>query len=153
MRHLTPVYYIGDMYDSEDSEEHDPLERARAAYVEDNNFDIPEGMDLMIHHRYRPEDCEARGDDTVNMVPVCQTVACVMRIGPDKFNDTSGMETAVVDGPDMEDFCQWPESSSEEDCFVSDVGSSVDSSLYRSEQEELISTDVESVVDFDVMIR
>ena len=29
-----PVYYGGDMYDSEDSED-DPLERARAAYVED----------------------------------------------------------------------------------------------------------------------
>ena len=144
-----PVYYGGDMYDSQVSEEDDPLERARAAYVEDYNFDIPEGLDLMIHHRCRPEDCEARGDDTVDMVPVCQTVSCVMRIGPDEFSDTSGMETAVVDGPDMEDFCQWPESSDEEDCFVSDVGSSVDSSLYRSEQEELIFTDLESVVDFD----
>ena len=144
-----PVYYGGDMYDSEDSEEDDPLELAHAAYVEDYNCDIPEGMDMMIHHRCRPEDCEARGADTVDMVPVCQTVSCVMRIGPDEFSDTSGTETAVVDGPDMEDFCQWPELSDEEDCFLSDVGSSVDSSLYMSEQEELIYTDVESVVDFD----
>ena len=30
-----PVYYGGDMYDSEDSEEYHPLEMARSAYVED----------------------------------------------------------------------------------------------------------------------
>ena len=39
-----PVYYGGDMYDSEDSEEDDPLELACAAYVEDYNFDVLEGM-------------------------------------------------------------------------------------------------------------
>ena len=47
-----PVYYGGDMHDSEDSEdaEDDPLERARAAYVEDYNFDVPEGMELMAYN-------------------------------------------------------------------------------------------------------
>ena len=44
-----PVYYGGDMYDSEDSED-DPLERARVAYVEDYNFDVPEGMELMAYN-------------------------------------------------------------------------------------------------------
>ena len=44
----------GDMYDSEDLEEYDPLEMARAAYVEDYNFDVPEGMDLMTYTRRRP---------------------------------------------------------------------------------------------------
>ena len=78
-----PVYYGGDMYDSEDSEEDDPLELARAAYVEDYNFDIPEGMDFMVRHRGRSlDDCENRMDDTVDMVPMCQTVSCVTRIGP-----------------------------------------------------------------------
>ena len=67
-----PVYYGGDMYESEDSEENDPL----------------------------------------------------------------------VNGHDMEDFCQWSELSD-------DVGSSVDSSLYMSEEEDLGYVDVESVVDFD----
>ena len=43
-----PVYYGGDMYDSEDSED-DPLERARVAYVEDYNFDVPEEMELMAY--------------------------------------------------------------------------------------------------------
>ena len=33
-----PVYYGSDMYDSEDSEGDDPLELARAAYVEESNF-------------------------------------------------------------------------------------------------------------------
>ena len=42
-----PVYYGRDMYDSEDPEEYDPLEMAHAAYVEDYNFDVPEGMELM----------------------------------------------------------------------------------------------------------
>ena len=42
-----PVYYGGDMYDSEDSEEYDTLEMARSAYVEDYNFDVLEGMELM----------------------------------------------------------------------------------------------------------
>ena len=41
-----PVCYGGDMYDSEDSEEYDPLEMARASYVEDYNSDVPEGMEV-----------------------------------------------------------------------------------------------------------
>ena len=45
-----PVYYGGNMYDLEDSED-DPLERARTAYVEDYNFDVPEGMELMAYNR------------------------------------------------------------------------------------------------------
>ena len=83
-----PVYYGGDMYDSEDSEEDDPLELARAAFVEDYYFDVPEGMDSMVHKRCRPDDGEARSVDTVDMVPMCQTVSCVTRIGPDESSDT-----------------------------------------------------------------
>ena len=149
-----PVYYGSDMYDSEDSEGDDPLELARAAYVEESNFDLPEGMDLMVHHRSRSlDDSETRRDDTVDMVPVCQRVVCVTRIGPDEFSDTSGTETAVVNGQDMDNFYQWAGSSDDEDFCVSDVGSSVDISLNMSEQEEWINTEVESVVDLIVMIR
>ena len=75
--------------------------------------------------------------DTVDMVPMCQTVSCVTRIGPDESSDTSGTDTAVIDGSDIEDFCQWPELSDEEDCFGSNVGSNVDSSLCISEQDDL----------------
>ena len=42
-----PVYYGGDLYDLEDSELDDPYALASAAYVEDYNFDVPDGMDLM----------------------------------------------------------------------------------------------------------
>ena len=42
-----PVYYGGDLYDSEDSEWDDPYALASAAHVEDYNFDVPDGMDLM----------------------------------------------------------------------------------------------------------
>ena len=87
--------------------------------------------------------------DTVDMVPMCQTVSCVTRIEPDESSDTSGTDTAVINGSDIEDFCQWPELSEEEDCFGSDVGSSVDSSLCISEQDDLSYADVASVVDFD----
>ena len=145
-----PVYYGGDMYDSEDSEWDDPLELARAAYVEDYNFDVPEGMDLMVHHRSRSsDDSGTRRDDTVDMVPVCHMVSCVTRIGPDTFSDSSGTGTAVVNGQDMDDFYQWAGSSDDEDFIVSDVGSSVDICLNMPEEEELINTEVESVVDFD----
>ena len=39
--------------------------------------------------------------------------------------------------------------SDEEDCFGSDVGSSVDSNLCISEQDDLSYADIASVVDFD----
>ena len=75
--------------------------------------------------------------------------SCVTRIGPDESSDTSVADTAVINGSDIEDFCQWPELSDEEDCFGYDVGSSVDSSLCISEQDDLSYADVASVVDFD----
>ena len=140
-----PVYYGGDMYDSEDSED-DPLERARVAYVEDYNFDVPEGLELMAFNQRRPDGGEARSVDTVDMVPMCRTVSCVTRIARDESSDTSGTDTAVINGSDIEDFCQGPELSDEEDCLGSDVGSSVDSNLCISEQDDL---SYASVVDLD----
>ena len=50
-----PVYYGGDMYDSKDSD-WDPYALASTAYVEDYNFDVPEGMDLMVHRHIRDPD-------------------------------------------------------------------------------------------------
>ena len=55
-----PVYYGGEMYDSEDSDEYDPLEMARAACVADCDFDVPEGMESMTYTRRRPDGGEAR---------------------------------------------------------------------------------------------
>ena len=48
-----PVYYGGDLCDSKELEEYDTFDLARAAYTEDDNFDAPEGMDLMTEHRKR----------------------------------------------------------------------------------------------------
>ena len=137
-----PVYYGGDMYDSEDAED-DPLERARAAYVEDYNFDVPEGMELMACNRRRPDGGGARNVDTVNMVPMCQTVPCVTRTAPDESSDTSGTDTAELIGSDIEVSGQWPDLSHEKDCFGSEVGSSVDGGLSFSDFDS-----VDSNVDF-----
>ena len=103
-----PVYYGGDMYDSEDSED-DPLERVCAAplehsYVEDYNFDVPEGMELMAYNQRHPDGGEARSVYTVDMVPMCRTVSCVTRIARDESSDTSGTDTAVINGSHIEDF-------------------------------------------------
>ena len=131
---VCPVYYGGDMYDSEDAED-DPLE--------DYNFDVPEGMELMVYNRRRPDGGEARNVDTVDMVPMCRTVAGVTCTAPDESSDTLGMDTAELIGSDIEVSGQWPDLSDEKDCFGSDVGSSVDGSLSFSDFDS-----VDSNVDF-----
>ena len=99
------MYYGGDICNSEDSEWDDPLELASVVYVEDYNFDVPEGMDLMIHRRSRSSDgFGTQRDDQVDMIPVSQMVSCVTRNGLDTFSDASGRETAAVNGQDMDDF-------------------------------------------------
>ena len=73
-----PVYYGGDMYDSEDSDWDDPYALASAAYVEDYNFDVPEGMDLMVHrHNRYPDSLNVQQDCQTDVAPVCQTVSYV----------------------------------------------------------------------------
>ena len=54
-----PVYYGGDLYDSEDSDWDNPYALASTAYIEDYNFDVPEGMDLMVHRHSRDPDSSA----------------------------------------------------------------------------------------------
>ena len=71
-----PVYYGGDLYDSEDSDWDDPYALASAAYVEDYTFDVPEGMDLMVHRHNRfPENSDVRQDCQMDVAPVYQTVS------------------------------------------------------------------------------
>ena len=70
-----PVYYGGDLYDSEDSD--DLYALASAAYVEDYNFNVPEGMDLMVHRHSRdPDSLDVQQDCQTDVAPVCQTVSC-----------------------------------------------------------------------------
>ena len=48
-----PVYYGGDLCDSDGSEWDDPWDLACAEYVDQYNFDAPEGMELKVFHRLK----------------------------------------------------------------------------------------------------
>ena len=48
VRQLMTVYYGSDLCDSNESDWEDPYDIASAEYVEQYNFDVPEGMDLMV---------------------------------------------------------------------------------------------------------
>ena len=54
---------------------------------------------------------------TVDMVPMCRTVAGVTRIAPDDSSDTSGTDTVELIDSDLEVSAQWPDLSDEKDCF------------------------------------
>ena len=138
------------MYDSEDLEWDDPYALASAAYVEDYNFDVPERMDLMVHSQSRLRDgSEAQQVDHTDMVPMYQMVSCITRNGWDVFDDDSLTEAAVVDSPNMDDYYHRVVSSDEEDCIVSEIGSSTDFIWDMSGEEELIDSDEGSVADLD----
>ena len=102
-----PVYYGGDMYDSEDSDWDDLYALASVAYVEDYNFDVPEGMDLMVHHHSRdPDSSDVQQDCQMDVAPVCQTVSCVTWDEWDTFDDDSLAEATDADSPNMDEFYQ-----------------------------------------------
>ena len=66
------VYYGGDLCDSDDSDWDDPYDIASAEYV--YNFDVPEGMELMVHERGRgPYGSEMRENEGTGLTHVCQT--------------------------------------------------------------------------------
>ena len=48
-----PVYYGGDLYDSDESDWEDPCDLEYAEYVDRYNFDAPEGMELKVLSDYR----------------------------------------------------------------------------------------------------
>ena len=85
------------MYNSEDTEQYDPFEMAFSAYVEDYNIDIPEGMELMTYNRGLPDGGDARGVNSIYMVPMCRTVSGVARCEPDESSDTSRTDTAELE--------------------------------------------------------
>ena len=93
-----PVYYGGDMYDSEDSDWDDPYALASEAYVEDYNFDVPEGMDLMVHlHSRDPDGSYVQQDCQTDVVPMCQTVSYVTRDEWVMFDDDSLTEAVAAE--------------------------------------------------------
>ena len=119
------VYYGGDLYDSEDSDWDDPYALASAAYVEDYNFDVPEGMDLMVHRHSRfPESLDVRQDSQMDVAPVYQTASYATM---DEWNmsDTDSLTmTADENDPDMKDFYQRVVSD-DENYLDSDNGSAI----------------------------
>ena len=68
------VYYGGDLCDSDESDWDDPYDISGAEYVEQYNFDVPEGMDLMVFERCRgPYGSELMDDVGTGLAHVCQT--------------------------------------------------------------------------------
>ena len=83
-----PVYYGGDLYDSEDSDWDDPYAIASAAYVKDYNCYVPDGMDLMVHRQRRnPRDSDIRQDRQTGMNPLWHTMSCDTRDEWDTLGD------------------------------------------------------------------
>ena len=136
-----PMYHGSDLCDSKELEEYDTLDLARAAYAEDDNFDAPEGMDLITYTHSRPDSGETRGADTVDMVYMCQTGSWAMPRAQDEPDRTSDM-----DASDNEEF---PDLWEEEDPSVSSDGLDVNIGLDMSKQNGLNYVDVASMTDFD----
>ena len=68
------VCYGGDLCDSDESDWDDPYDIASAEYVDQYNFDVPEGMDLMVFERCRgPYGSEMLEDEGTGLAHVCQT--------------------------------------------------------------------------------
>ena len=84
-----------------------PLPARRATYVEDYNFDVPEGMDLMVHHHSRfPESSDVRQDCQMDVAPVFQTVSFATKDEWNTSDNDSLTMTADENDPDMNDFYQ-----------------------------------------------
>ena len=121
---------------------------ASVAYMEDYNFDVPDGMDLMIHRYSRiPDSLDVQQESQMDVAPVYQTVSYATR---DEWNtsDTDSLTvTADEDDPNMDDFYQRVVSSDDENCFDSDDGSVTDFDGSMSEGVYCVISDDGSVAD------
>ena len=146
-----PVYYGGDLYDSEDSDWEDPYALASTGYVEDYNFDVPEGMDLMVHRHSRISDSlDVRQDCQMDVAPVYQTVSNATKDQWDTSDNDSLTATADENDPYMNDFYQQLVSSEDENYFDSDNGFVTDIDGSMSEGEYCVVLDEGSVADHDI---
>ena len=119
-----PVCYGGDLYGTEDSDWDDLYAIASAAYVEDYYFDVPEGMDLMVHNRRRGlYGSDIRQDRQTGLIPVCQTLLGDTQEEFDSMDVDSLMEAFTEGVQDTDDFYQRIISSDEEDFGETDDGS------------------------------
>ena len=70
-----PVYYGGNLCDSDESDWDDSYDIASEQYVDQYHFDVPEGMDLMVCERGgRPSGLEMLDDEGTGPALVCQTI-------------------------------------------------------------------------------
>ena len=144
------VYYGDDLYDSEDSDWDDPYALASAAYIEDYNFDVPEGMDLMVHRHSRILDSfGVQQDCQIDVAPVYQTVSYTTKDEWDTSDNDSLTATADEDDPNMDDFYQRVLSLDDENYFDSDDGSITDFDSSMSEGEYYVVLDDGSMTDLD----
>ena len=68
------VYYGSDLCDSDESDWDDPYDIASEEYVDQYNFGVPEGMDLMVFERGRgPYGSDMLDDEGTGLAHVCQT--------------------------------------------------------------------------------
>ena len=68
------VYCGGYLCDLDESDWDDPYDIASAEYVEQYNFDVPEGMELMVHVRRRGlYGSDIRENEETGLTHVCQT--------------------------------------------------------------------------------
>ena len=71
------VYYGSDLCDSDDSDSDDPYDIVSEEYVDQYNFDVPEGMDLIVFERGRgPSGSDMLDDEGTGLALVCQTTLC-----------------------------------------------------------------------------
>ena len=64
-----PVYYGGDLCESDESDWEDPYDTVCAENVEQYNFDALEGMELMVFERLKgPDESDVAPDESVMMV-------------------------------------------------------------------------------------
>ena len=115
---------------------------ASTAYVEDYNFDVPEGMDLMVHrHSPDPDSLDVQQDCQTVVSPVCQTVSYVTRDEWDSIDDDSLAEATDADGPNRDEFYQRVVSSDDKDFVISDNGSVADLDRDISDEEDCCDSD------------
>ena len=146
-----PVYYGGDLYDSEDSDWDDPYALASAAYVEDYNFDVPEGMYLMVHRHSRlQESSDVRQDCQMDVAPVYQIVSFATKDEWNTSDNDSLTMTEDENDPDMNDFYQRAVSSADDDYLDSDNGSITDHDGSMSEGAYCVVSDKGSAADLNM---
>ena len=81
------VYYGGNLCDSDESDWEDPYDIASQQYVDDYNFDVPDGMDLMVFDRGGgPSGSEMLDEERMGLTLVCQTTLSVPKNKLDMVN-------------------------------------------------------------------